>query len=152
MESEGMVHALEAIHRLLRPDGTLVDIRPHAEPSILKVVSGDQTLFAEPKREGDHEGVLDSDRAMDEILDRKMFEVERGRDFEFISYGSTAPELREFWDRYNDYEPTPKEQEQLTFEDKAYAKAEEIRKDSGDDAEVAIHERVRIARLKPVRS
>lgn len=147
-----MVHALEAIHRLLRPDGTLVDIRPHAEPSILKVVSGDQTLFAEPKREGDHEGVLDSDRAMDEILDRKMFAVERGRDFEFISYGSTAAELREFWDRYNDYEPTPKEQEQLTFEDKVYAKAEEIRKDSGNDAEVAIQERVRIARLKPVRS
>jgi hypothetical protein len=152
MESEGMVHALEAIHRLLRPDGTLVDIRPHADPSILKVVAGNQTLFAEPKREGDHEGVLDSDHAMDEILERKVFAVERGRDFEFISYGSTAGELREFWDRYNDYEPTPKEQEQLAFEDKVYAKAEEIRKDSGNDAEVAIHERVRIARLKPVRS
>ncbi len=151
MNSEGMVHALEEIHRLLRPDGTLVDIRPYAEPSILKVMAGDQTLFAEPKREGDHEGVLDSDRAMDEILERKVFAVERGRDFEFLSYGSTAGELQEFWDRYNDYESTPKEKEKLAFEDKAYAKADEIRKKSEKDAEVVVHERVRIARLKPVR-
>lgn len=147
-----MVHALEAVHRLLKPNGTLVDIRPHAEPSILEVAAGDRTLFAEPKREGDHEGVLDSDRAMDEILERKVFEAVRGRDFEFFSYGSTAAELREFWDRYNDYEDTPIEEEQLSFEDKVYAKADEVRKDSGKDAEVIIHERVRIARLKPARS
>ena len=147
-----MVHALEAVHRLLKPNGTLVDIRPHAEPSILEVAAGDQTLFAAPKREGDHEGVLDSDRAMDEILERKIFEAVRGRDFEFFSYGSTAAELREFWDRHNDYEDTPIEEEQLSFEDKAYAKADEVRKGSGKDAEVIIHERVRIARLKPARS
>ena len=147
-----MVHALEAVHRLLKPNGTLVDIRPHAEPSILEVAAGDQTLFAEPKREGDHEGVLDSDRAMDEILERKIFEAVRGRDFEFFSYGSTAAELREFWDRYNDYEDTPIEEEQLSFEDKVYAKADEVRKDSGKDAEDIVHERVRIARLKPARS
>ena len=147
-----MVHALEAVHRLLKPNGTLVDIRPHAEPSILEVAAGDQTLFAEPKRAGDHEGVLDSDRAMDEILERKIFEAVRGRDFEFFSYGSTAAELREFWDRYNDYEDTPIEEEQLSFEDKVYAKADEVRKDSGKDAEVIVHERVRIARLKPARS
>jgi hypothetical protein len=51
-----MVHALEEIHRLLRPNGTLIDIRPYAEPTIVEVISGDQTLFAEPKREHDHEG------------------------------------------------------------------------------------------------
>ena len=147
-----MVHALEAVHRLLKPNGTLVDIRPHAEPSILEVAAGDQTLFAEPKREGDHEGVLDSDRAMDEILERKIFEAVRGRDFEFFSYGSTAAELREFWDRYSDYEDTPIEEEQPSFEDKVYAKADEVRKDSGKDAEVIVHERVTIARLKPARS
>ena len=146
-----MVHALEEIHRLLRPDGTLVDIRPYAEPSIVEVIVDDKTLFAEPKRETDNEGVLESDRAMDEILERKLFAVERGRDFEFFSYGSSAAEIREFWDRYNDYDPEPKEEDKQAFEDKVYARAEEIRKESGKDAEVAIHERVRIARLKPVR-
>lgn len=146
-----MVHALEEIHRLLRPDGTLVDIRPYAEPSIVEVIADNQALFAEPKREKDHEGVLDSDRAMDEILERKLFTVARARDFEFYSYGSSAAEIREFWDRYNEYEPEPKEEHLLAFEDKVYARAEEIRKESGEDAEVAVHERVRIARLKPGR-
>ncbi len=146
-----MVHALEEIHRLLRPDGRLVDIRPYAEPSSVEVISGDQTLFAEPKREHDHEGVLASDRAMEEILERKTFSVERAREFKFFSYGSSAAEIREFWDRYNDYNPEPKENDQLAFEDKVYARAEQVRKESSEDAEIAVHERVRIARLDPMR-
>ncbi len=144
-----MVHALDEIHRLLRSDGTLVDIRPYAEPSIVEVISGDQTLFAEPKRELDHEGVVASDRAMDEILARKAFSVERAQEFEFFSYGPSAAEIREFWDRYNDFDPEPKENDQLAFEDKVYARAEQVRKELGEDAEIAIHERVRMARLKP---
>jgi hypothetical protein len=151
MVSEGMVHALEEIHRLLRPDGMLVDIRPFAEPSIIKVIAGDQILFAEPKRETDPESVLDSDRAMEEILERKLFVVVRAQDFDFFSYSSSATELREFWDRYNDYDPTPKEQDRLEYEDKVFGKAEQIRKDFGKNVQVAIHERIRIARLKPVR-
>lgn len=146
-----MVHALEEIHRLLRPDGRLIDLRPYAEPSTIEVVSGDQTLFAEPKREHDHEGVLASDRAMEEILERKTFSIEHAREFKFFSYGSSAAELREFWERYNDYESTPKEREKLEFEDKVYARAEEVRKESGKDAKVVVHERVRIARLEPIR-
>lgn len=146
-----MVHALEEIHRLLRPDGRLVDIRPYAEPSIVEVITGDQILFAEPKREHDHEGVLASDRAMEEILKRKTFSVKHARDFKFFSYGSSAAEIREFWDRYNDYDPVPKENDQLAFEDKVYARAEQVRKKSSKDAEIAIHERVRIARLQPIR-
>ena len=144
-----MVHALEEIHRLLRPNGTLIDIRPFAEPSIVEVISVDRTLFAEPKREHHHEGVLASDRAMEEILERKAFSVERAQEFEFFSYGSSAPEIREFWDRYNDYDPEPKENDQLAFEDKVYARAEQVRKKSSEDAEIAIHERVRMAKLKP---
>ncbi len=144
-----MVHALDEIHRLLRSDGTLVDIRPYVEPSIVEVISGDQTLFAEPKREHDHEGVVASDRAMDEILARKAFSVERAQEFEFFSYGSSAAEIREFWDRYNDFDPEPKENDQLAFEDKVYARAEQVRKESGEDAEISVHERVRMARLRP---
>ncbi len=144
-----MVHALDEIHRLLRSDGTLVDIRPYAEPSIVEVISGDQTLFAEPKREHDHEGVVASDRAMDEILARKAFSVERAQEFEFFSYGSSAAEIREFWDRYNDFDPEPKENDQLAFEDKVYARAEQVRKEFGEDAEISVHERVRMARLRP---
>jgi len=31
MEHEGMVHALEEIHRLLKPAGTLIEIHPSLE-------------------------------------------------------------------------------------------------------------------------
>ena len=115
----------------------------------VEVISGDQTLFAEPKRDHDHEGVMASDRAMDEILARKAFSIERAQDFEFFSYGSSAAEIREFWDRYNDYDPEPKENDQLAFEDKVYARAEQVRKELGDDAEISVHVRVRMARLRP---
>ncbi len=151
MAPEGMVHALEEIHRLLRPDGALIDIRPFAEPSTVQVIAGDRVLYAAPKREADSESVIDSDRAMEEVLDRGLFSIERAEDFEFLSYGSTAPELREFWDRYNDFDPTPKEPERIDYEDRMFGEAEQIRKESGEGAEIVIRERVRIARLKPVR-
>lgn len=147
-----MVHALEEIHRLLRPEGGLVDIHPFPEPSLVKVIQRDQILFAEPKRETDHEGVMQADRAVAEVLERKLFVAEGKADFDFFSYGSSVSELREFWDRYNAYETEPKEEAQLAYEDKAYGRAEQVLRDSSDDAEAAIHERVRIARLKPVRS
>ena len=147
-----MVHALEEIHRLLRPDGTLVDIHPFPEPSLVKVIQGDRILFAEPKRESDHEGVQHADRAVAEVLERKLFVAERDHEFEFFSYGSSAFELREFWDRYNAYEETPKEEARLAYEDQVFARAEEILKRSDGDAEAAIHERARIARFKPIKS
>ena len=145
-----MVHALEEIHRLLRRDGTLVDIRPFPEPSLVKVIQRDRILFAEPKRESDHEGVQHADRAVEEVLERKLFAAERDQEFEFLSYGSSVSELRDFWDRYNAFNESPKEEAILEYEDQVFDRAEEILKDAGGDAEAAIHERVRIARLKPL--
>ena len=145
-----MVHALEEIHRLLRPDGTLVDIRPFPEPALVKVIQRDRILFAEPKRESDHEGVQHAERAVEEVLERKLFVAGRDHEFEFFSYGSSVSELRDFWDRYNAFNESPKEEALLEYEDEVFARAEEILKDSGEDAEAAIHERARIARFKPV--
>ena len=145
-----MVHALEEIHRLLRPDGTLVDIHPFPEPSLVKVIRGDRTLFAEPKRESDHEGVQNADRAVAEVLERKLFVAERNGEFDFFSYGSSVAKLRDFWDRYDAFNESPKEETVLAYEDEVFARAEEILKGYGEEAEAAIYERVRIARLKPV--
>ena len=144
-----MVHALEEIHRLLRPDGTLVDIHPVPEPSLVEVIQGDRILFAEPKRESDHEGVQHADRAIAQVLERKLFVAERNHEFDFISYGSSVSKLRDFWDRYDAFKDSPKEEALLAYEDEVFARAEEILKGSGEDAEAAIHERASIARLKP---
>ena len=145
-----MVHALEEIRRLLRPGGFLIDIHPFQEAPVVKVIQGDRILFAEPKRESEHEGIQQADRALEEVLERKLFVAERNHEFDFFSYGSSVPELRDFWDRYNAFNESPKEEALLAYEDEVFARAEETLKGSGEEAEAAIHERVRIVRLKPV--
>ena len=47
MEVEGMVHALEEIQRLLKPDGCLIDIHPIREAPLIRVYQGRNLLFAE---------------------------------------------------------------------------------------------------------
>ena len=145
-----MVHALEEIHRVLRPDGTLIDIHPFAEPPLVKVIQNNRILFAEPKREGDHEGIQSADRAVAEVLERKLFVAERHHEFDFFSYGPSVSELRDFWDRYNVFNESPKEEALLEYEDEVFARAEQTLRGSGEEAEAAIHDRARIVRLKPV--
>src|SRR5919204_397683 len=48
MEHEGMVHALEEIHRLLRPAGTLIEIHPAIGSPFVEVRSGGNVAFSEP--------------------------------------------------------------------------------------------------------
>lgn len=121
-----MVHALEEVHRLLKPHGILIDIHPFPEPSILKVIRGDQVLFAEPKRESPDEDIQHADRAVEQVLDRKLFEVERRIEIDFWSLSSSVSELREFWDDYGAFDEEPKDEAVLTYQDGVYARAEEI--------------------------
>ena len=48
-----MVHALEKIHRLLKPGGWLIDIHPTSEPASIEVRVGERTLPAGWLRETD---------------------------------------------------------------------------------------------------
>ena len=43
-----MVHALEEIHRLLRPDGRLIEIHPALEEPYVMVKSDGYVAFVEP--------------------------------------------------------------------------------------------------------
>jgi SAM-dependent methyltransferase len=59
MEHEGMVHALEEIRRLLKPDGILVNLLPVPEGSFIEVHYDGRILFAERKRETCSEDVAE---------------------------------------------------------------------------------------------
>lgn len=148
-----MVHALEEIHRLLRPHGTLVDIHPFPQAPIVQVLQGGEVMFAKPKRdiEDEDEDVQQADRALAEVVDRRLYELVRSEEFDFFSYASTVPELRDFWERYNAYDDTLKAESRLTQEEAVFTRAEEIRQELGPEAEAAIHERTKIACLKPIR-
>lgn len=150
MKHEGMVHALEEIHRLLRPDGSLIDIHPVLEAPLIEVYEGAKVLFAEPSPDYSVEDYRQAEHALAMIVQRRLFFVERSGEFDFLTYGSSAAELRDFMAKANAYDDTPKDEAVAAREVELYARVEEIMQAS-EGVEVAYHERARIARLNPVR-
>jgi len=144
-----MVHALEEIPRLLKADGILIDIHPVPESPRVKVIRDDKMLFNEPRRLTVDQEIQQAEHALAETIKREIFVLDRSAEFDFFSYGLSGSELREFWDRYNAYDDSPQDQTKLAQEEAVYSKADEIMQGSGEDTKVAVHEIVRIARLKP---
>jgi hypothetical protein len=151
MEYDGMVHALEEIHRLLKPNGALIDIHPVSEPASIEVHQAGKI---------DLVGLLSvrqwcfefeqADIALAEIIQRGKFTLERHALFDLPThYGSAAElgtDLKESIevfarDAQAAIEPLP-HVEALT------ARAEEMMRVAGG-AELIVHERTHISRLRP---
>src|SRR5712691_1571865 len=97
MEHEGMVHALEGIERLLRPDGMLVDIHPVLEAPIVEVHQDGRVTFAEPSPSYDYEEDLrHAEDALARTLEGGVFVTDGDHEFDFVTYGSSVAELRDF--------------------------------------------------------
>ena len=150
MDHEGMVHALEETRRLLKHDGAMVNILPSPEGDFIEVHHDGRILFAKRKRERPSEDVLRAEAAIEQVLDRGLFVIDRQDEFEFRTYGSSVSEFRAYWVEQSAYEEEPKANDILAREEYLYAQVEEILDELGEGAEVAIRERVRIARLSPV--
>jgi hypothetical protein len=152
MEYGGMVHALQEIHRLLKPNGALIDIHPVPEPSPIEIDQGGKV---------DLVGLLSvrqwcfefeqADIALAEIIQRGMFTVERHALFDLPTHYASAAELGtdlkesiEIFARDTQaaIEPPP-HIEALT------ARAEELMRAAGSGAELIVHERTYISRLRP---
>jgi hypothetical protein len=151
MVYEGMVHALEETRRLLKIDGVMVNILPVPEGYSIEVHHDGKILFAERKRETLSEDVLRAEAAIKQVLDRGLFVIDQKDEFDFRTYGSSVSEVRAYWEEQNAYETEPKAKDILAREEYLYAQVEEILDELGEGAEVGIHERVRIARLSPVK-
>ena len=146
-----MVHALEEIRRLLKLDGVLVNILPVPEGYFIEVHHDGRTLFAERKRETLSEDVLRAEAAINQVLDRGLFVIDQKDEFDFRTCGSSVSEVRAYWEEQNAYEEEPKAKDILAREENLYAQVEEILDELGEGAEVVFRERVRIARLSPVK-
>jgi len=145
-----MVHALQEIQRMLKPDGCLIDIHPVLEAPLIKVYQGSRILFVEPDLGYDYEEDLrQAENALTQVLDRRLFVIERSSEFELITYASSVPELRDFWAKVGGYDDSPKDQAVEARLTELYDGVEEIRRAAGKKAEVAYHERARITRLNP---
>jgi hypothetical protein len=145
-----MVHALEEIRRLIKPDGFLIDIHPIRKAPLIKVVQGKDILFAESDPGYDYdEGLMHADEALEEVVRRYLFHIEGGNEFEVVTYASSAAEMRDYWAKYGAFDDEPKDEAIVARQDQVYAEADEIMRDALD-AEISYHERARIARLKPI--
>ena len=145
-----MVHALEEIQRLLKPDGCLIDIHPIREAPLIKVNQGINLLFAESDPGYDYDAdIHHAEDALGEILQRGLFRIEGSDEFDLVTHGSSVAEIRDYWAKYGAYDASPKDNALIAGQDAVYARADQIMRTTGGETDIAYHERARITRLKP---
>jgi hypothetical protein len=127
MEAEGMVHALEEIHRVTKPAGTLIEIHPALEFPLIEVRSNGELSFSEDDPGFDYEE--DSrlaEAAVATVVGRGVFVLEESRRFELRTHTSSLQELRDHWAVADAYDPKEKEESLARRRDEMYARAQEV--------------------------
>ena len=148
MEVEGMVHALENIQRLLKPDGCLIDIHPVRKAPLIQIQRGSDLLFAQSDPGYDYdEGLRHADDALEEVLRGSLYLVEGKNEFELVTYASSVSEMRDYWAKYGAFDDEPKDDVITTRQNAVYAGADEIMRNA-PGAEIIYHERARMTRLR----
>ncbi|HEX6398866.1 MAG TPA: hypothetical protein VF108_00170 [Actinomycetota bacterium] len=128
MEHEGMVHALDEIHRILKPTGTLIEIHPSVEaPPLVEVRSNGRLSFSEDDPGFDYrDDLVHAEAAVSTVLDRGVFVLEDRRTFELRTYAASVEELRSYWSVYDAYDPEEKDETLARRQDAMYARAHDI--------------------------
>lgn len=145
-----MVHALEEIRRLLKPDGCLIDIHPVAEAPLIKVYRGENLLFAAPDPGYDYEAeIRHAEEALEQVVRRGVFVIEGQSKFDLITHSPSAAELREFFALIGAYSDSPNDEAVAARQAEVDAHADEVARAAGAGTEITYHERARITRLKP---
>lgn len=102
-----MVHALDEIRRVLKPNGSLIDLRPVEENWRVEVVSS--TGWQASGRLSDLPAARDDDeaafRAMREAESNGWYVKEKENEFDFFYYWDTPSEMKEFMEsEWEDFE------------------------------------------------
>jgi hypothetical protein len=152
MEYSGMVHALEEIHRLLRPNGALIDIHPVSEPSSIEIhQAGKVDLVGQLSVRQWCFEFEQADLALAEVVQRGGFIEERHALFDLPTHYTSAAELGT--DLKESVEVFARDAqaaiEPLPHIEALTARAEKLMRAAGSDAELIVHERTHISRLRP---
>lgn len=153
MEHEGMVDALEEIHRLLKPAGILIEIHPAVDaPPFVEVRSNRELFFSEDDPAFDYEDDLrHADAAVEAVLDRGLFVLDDRRRFELRTYSASVKELRDHWAFVGAYDPEEPEERLVRRRDEMYERAREVLERSRG-GELVYVEPATMSRLTPSRS
>ena len=144
-----MVHALEEIHRLLGPAGTLIEIHPSVDtPPFVEVRSSGQLSFSEADPVFDYEDDLRHvDAAVATVLDRGAFVLDDRRTFELRIYAASVKELRDHWALVGAYDPEEPEETLMRRRDEMYGRAQAALDAGSGRAEVIYVEPAAMSRL-----
>jgi SAM-dependent methyltransferase len=149
MEPEGMVHALEEIHRVTRPAGILIEIHPALEFPVLEVRSNGELSFSENDPGFDwEEDSRHAEAAVATVVGRGLFVLEERRRFEFRIHASSLDELRDHWTVADAYITEEKEETLARRAEEMYARADGVLERS-TGAELVYVEPATISRLTP---
>jgi len=151
MAHEGMVHALEEIHRLLKPAGTLIELHPAVDaPPLVEVWSDGKLTFQEKDPVFDYEEDLrQAEAAVATVIDRGLFVLDERRRFELRTYAASVKEMRDHWAFVGAYDPEEPEEMLLRRRDEMYARARGALERS-PGAEIVYVEPAAMSRLVPV--
>jgi hypothetical protein len=92
-----MVHALEESWRVLRPNGVLIDLRTFSSYPPVEIVSG-----AESQSAGHIDDTfwladdLATDEALDQVLQRGLFEQQKAEQFSFSLYWNSVDDMQAY--------------------------------------------------------
>lgn len=148
-----MVHALEEIHRLLKPGSFLIDIHPVAEHSSVEIHQNGKIDLAGHLKV--HQWCIDfeqADEALTEIVQRGMFIVEQKGMFDTLTHYDSAEEMsvsiKESIQKYTRVaEPV---EEEVQHVEALASRADELMSAAAEGAELVLREKDHISRLKPM--
>ena len=145
-----MVHALEEIHRLLRPAGTLIEIHPAIGSPFVEVRSGGNVAFSEPDPGYDYEDdLLHAEASVTNVIDRGLFSLEDTRPFELRTHAASVQEMRDHWAVAGAYDPEEKEAALVLRQDEMYARAHEVL-ERAPGSELVYVEPAKMSKLVPI--
>jgi hypothetical protein len=149
MEHEGMVHALEEIHGLLKPAGTLIEIHPSLEgPPFVEVRSNGARSFSEEDPGFDYaDDLRQAEAAVASVVDRGIFVLDDRRRFELRTHAESVEELRDHWEIAGAYDPEEMEETLVRRRDEMYARAHAVMEDAARPSEVVYVEPATMSRL-----
>ena len=147
-----MVHALEEIRRMLKPTGTLIDMHPVAEALPVKIHQGGKAdlvgYWSVRQWRMDYQ---QADNALTQIVQRGLFAVERESVFDSLTHYDSVAELltdlKEGIDRFA--RDAQVADEAVPKAEALAARAEALMQVAVSGAELIMHERIHISRLRP---
>lgn len=135
-----MVHALEHIHRLLVPDGCLVDFHPTPEIMSVEIQLEGKSIFSKPYPLSFILEYNQANRVLAKAVQNKLFHRPKKVFFDFLVVGSSMGELRKYIDEVNAHEEPQPEDMEAALVNEFYQHVEETMQGMGGDVVVATRE------------